>query len=378
MIFRYVIPPGHGARIGSVVAVFLASLAVCRGAGPVPPAGPGKPLPPAFAMVDNFTNLLVRGGSARAPGYRVIFFNTIRFAPCGEVFARTFPYVTRSPSGRNFLVAVRPMVGNSRPATRIVEYSPTGGMTTRAVTLPGWPGADVAGSPERQPFRCGADGVLWTLEGKNICGVRWPTGKIVCSHRYVTTLGSAVMAPIAGGLVLTDILPTAAPRASTLARPRMFLLTEAGALLGIRLPGAMRGIPFFTAARGRTLSGITAFGGDFFSLTFGADGGITKWVEKKVAAGIGGYRLLNNRLGVALWESSRPGGGSRLYFIGLRTGRVSEVEKVRFRAVDIVVAAGKIFLVGPMGGVVQVGKGGKILRRSPPPVWIEGAVGPTR
>lgn len=101
-------------------------------------------------------------------------------------------------------------------------------------------------------------------------------------------------------------------------------------------------------------------------------------MEKPVAPGIGGYRLLNRHAGVALWESARPGGGSVLYFIGIRTGRVLKAERVKFRAVGLVVSAGKIFLVGPNGAVVQVGRGGKILRRSPPPVWIEGAVGPTQ
>lgn len=330
------------------------------------------------AMVDNFSGLPLLGARGENRPFRVLFFNTSEFAFAGGLSLIRYPYVTPSPLGRGLLIAVKSGTSNL-PLTRIMEYSDaSGAKIVRTLIVKGWHGAPMTGGTPSWFFKTGPDGVLWLLEGDRICGVRWPTLVRVCSHRFSRELGAPFIYPISGGLILSDMLPTRNPEASAKAVPKMFFLGENGKLSRLAVPHSFRGIPFFAAAVGRTLFGITDFSGDFFSLEVGRDGTSVQADESKVAPGIEAFHLINGHEGAALHAKSGRPGRSIIYFIALKTGQIIREVTVKFSAVDFAVASENIFLIGSDGRIVKVGRKGQIIRRSPIPISISGVVGPSK
>ncbi len=131
------------------------------------------------------------------------------------------------------------------------------------------------------------------------------------------------------------------------------------------------------SARGRTLCGMTAFGGRYLRLNFGGRGSVVAAVEKPIFRHNGsmkvlGFHLLGRGVGVVLADGRKKPSGCYLYKISLKSGIVINRWRYGFAADDFATADGKVFLVGPAGTVAVVNDRGKIIRRCPPPLLISG------
>lgn len=285
-----------------------------------------------------------------------------------------FPFFTAAPNCPDFLVAWR--IGDgAHTQAKVVEFNPQIGrvVASRKLSL-------ALGDPNPSPFwwiKLGPDGVLWVINKYGIQGLKWPSLRIVCTYHGPAQVGVPSIYPIAGGVVLVDTLPLEDTKLSATQHPRVYFLSERGKLNRVVLPPGIVGVPLLMSAQGRTLFGMTAFGGRYLRLTFDRHGKISASLEKAIFRKDSGLRVMGfHRLGHGIGVVLASDGGTtcEICKIALSSGKIINRVHYRFGAEDFATADGRVLLVGPGGSIRVVASSGKVIHNCPPPLLTTGVV----
>jgi hypothetical protein len=333
--------------------------------------------PPRFlALVDDTSSLGLRHGGGGASPSRVIVINLRAGQPWCGISLNGPSQVTRSPGGKNFLIAVSGQAAG-RPAGRILELSPLTRALIRSVRYPVYVNNFYTSAPSWL-FKSGPDGMLWLADGITLRGVRWPSMKVVVKFQASRRIGRPIFFPVTGGLLIVDASAAAKlPAVAALARPNMFYLSEkSGRLHQCKVPHHLRGIPYWMAVRGRSLLGMEAFGNRFIRFTLDGAGNLEKVHEREIPIGknhnVLGFKLFGHHEGIVLGGSY--GDKCWLYFLNTQTGRMIRKEKIPIRADLMYVWGRRIYLITSLCGGGEVDAVGKVIRLFRPPICIVGGV----
>lgn len=333
--------------------------------------------PPRFlALVDDTSSLGLRHGGGGASPSRVIVINLRAGRPWCGISLNGPSQVTRSPSGKNFLIAVSGQAAG-RPAGRILELSPLTRTVIRSVRDPVYVNNFYTSAPSWL-FKSGPDGMLWLADGITLRGVRWPSMKPAVKFQASRRIGAPIFFPVAGGLLIVDASAAAKlPAIAAVAHPRMFYLSEKSSQLHqCKVPHRLRGIPYWMAVRGRSLLGMEAFGNRFMRFTLSGAGNLEKVHEKEISIGknqnVLGFQLFGHHEGIVLGGSY--GDRCWLYFLNTQTGRLIRKEKIPIRADLMYVWGRRIYLITSLCGGGEVDAAGKVVCLFRPPICIVGGV----
>lgn len=340
------------------------------------PARTGSDPPRFLALVDDTSSLGLRHGGGGASPSRVIVINLRAGRPWCGISLNGPSQVTRSPSGKNFLIAVSGQAAG-RPAGRILELSPLTRTVIRSVRDPVYVNNFYTSAPSWL-FKSGPDGMLWLVDGNTLRGVRWPSMKPAVKFQASRRIGRPIFFPVVGGLLIVDASAAAKlPAVAALARPNMFYLSEkSGQLHQCKVPHRLRGIPYWMAVRGRSLLGMEAFGNRFMRFTLDGADNLEKLRETKIPIGknqfTSGFQLFGHHEGIVL--GTGYGDKSWLYFINTRTGNLIRKEKIPVGANQMYVSGRRIYLITSLCGGGEVDAAGKVIRLFRPPICIVGGV----